>query len=87
MKNNRLNLLPRIYLMTFMSAFGEGSSAFLIPIFAQSLGGSYVDIGMISAAQSLGFVCVCVCVCVCVLTCKHKPGAQILLDLRIFNEF
>ena len=56
MKKDSAAIMPSIMLMSVISAFGAGSCMFIIPIFAQNLGASYIDLGMIALIHSISYV-------------------------------
>jgi MFS family permease len=49
MEGKREGLLRVLYLTIFLTSTGFGTATFLLPVFAQGLGASYIDLGMIGA--------------------------------------
>ena len=58
MKKDPASIMPSIMLMSLLSAFGAGSCMFIIPIFAQDLGASYIELGIIALIHSISYVLV-----------------------------
>jgi len=52
MEGRRQGLLRVLYLTIFLTSTGFGTATFLLPVFAQGLGASYMDLGLIGAVGS-----------------------------------
>ena len=49
----RLSILNILYVTIFLASTGLGTCSFLLPVYAQTLGASYTDLGLIGAAGNL----------------------------------
>ena len=49
------NQLSRLYVSAFIAWFGLGSYAYFVPVFAQSFGATFFDLGLIGTANALAY--------------------------------
>ncbi|MCW4049950.1 MAG: MFS transporter, partial [Candidatus Bathyarchaeota archaeon] len=52
---DRERLLKVLYVTIFLNSTGLGTSTFLLPVFAESLGASYTDLGIIGAVGNVAY--------------------------------
>ena len=50
---DRSSLLKVLYLTVFLTSTGLGTSSFLLPVYATSLGASYLDLGLLGAVDNV----------------------------------
>ena len=50
---DRSSLLKVLYLTVFLTSTGLGTSSFLLPVYAASLGASYLDLGLLGAVDNV----------------------------------
>ena len=53
MSEDRLRHLRVLYATIFLSATGLGTTTFLLPVYATSIGASYVDLGLLGAVGNI----------------------------------
>jgi len=56
MTHNESNILLNLYISVFVSSIFVGFILFLIPVFAQQLGASYIEMGFVGASRSIPFI-------------------------------
>jgi len=56
LSSRSLTIIHQIYLISFLYALAVSSSTILVPLFAQNMGASYINIGIIASFQSLLFM-------------------------------
>ena len=56
MSSITLSIINKIYLISFLYALSISASTILVPLIAQNLGASYINIGLIASFQSLLFM-------------------------------
>ena len=52
-KAERLNILKPLYATIFLTATGLGTCTFLLPVYAETLGATYTDLGLIGAVGNI----------------------------------
>ena len=53
MEGERRGLLRVLYLTIFLTSTGFGTTTFLLPVYATSLGASYIDLGLMGAVGNV----------------------------------
>ncbi len=76
----RQSLLKTLYVTIFLTATGLGTTTFLIPVYAETLGASYTDLGIIGASGNIIYTALTL-VCGYMLDRYEKVNLYLLFNL------
>ncbi|NIN68754.1 MAG: hypothetical protein GTO63_29520, partial [Anaerolineae bacterium] len=54
-ERDRERLLGLLYVTIFLNATGLGTCTFLLPVFAETIGASYTDLGVMGAVGNIAY--------------------------------